>query len=191
MLFAVFSGVHDWIVLILVWIERSLHSAHVSGQSCPWPLKLVMWQAVEGTWFYTGGYRRLRDEWVNNVKFWIHLSGAKKQKPSVQIDGNKHESSKYHQPLLTPPLGGMSRGWNIPLKYWLTRKLCSHILLNCDFLKLERRWQVRRVKKTNLRVANSTISYWFHPWVGWLGNQKLHLEYLLNRKLCNKILLNC
>ena len=127
MLFAVFSGVHDWIVLILVWIERSLHSAHVSGQSCPWPLKLVMWQAVEGTWIYTGGYRRLRDDWVNNVKFWIHLSGARKQKPSVEIDGNKHESSKYHQPLLTPPLGGMSRGWNITFKiliHWET--LQSH-----------------------------------------------------------------
>ena len=37
--FASFSGVLDWIVLILVWFERSLHSAQVSGQSCPWPLK--------------------------------------------------------------------------------------------------------------------------------------------------------
>ena len=33
--FASFSGVLDWIVLILVWFERSLHSAQVSGQSCP------------------------------------------------------------------------------------------------------------------------------------------------------------
>ena len=32
--FASFSGVLDWIVLILVWFERSLHSAQVSGQSC-------------------------------------------------------------------------------------------------------------------------------------------------------------
>ena len=29
--FAFFSGVLDWIVLVLVWFERSLHSAHVSG----------------------------------------------------------------------------------------------------------------------------------------------------------------
>ena len=43
--FASFSGVLDWIVLILVWFERSLHSAHVSGQSCPWPLKLMTSQA--------------------------------------------------------------------------------------------------------------------------------------------------
>ena len=33
--FAFFSGVLDWIVLILVWFERSLHSAQVSGQSWP------------------------------------------------------------------------------------------------------------------------------------------------------------
>ena len=32
---AFFSGVLDWIVLILVWFERSLHSAQVIGQSCP------------------------------------------------------------------------------------------------------------------------------------------------------------
>ena len=32
---AFFSGVLDWIVLILVWFERSLHFAQVIGQSCP------------------------------------------------------------------------------------------------------------------------------------------------------------
>ena len=65
--FAFFSGVLDWIVLILVWFERSLHSAHISGQSCPWPLKLMTSQAVEGTWIRTGGYRRLRGEWVKSL----------------------------------------------------------------------------------------------------------------------------
>ena len=30
-----FSGVLDWIVLILVWFERSLHFAQVIGQSWP------------------------------------------------------------------------------------------------------------------------------------------------------------
>ena len=64
--FASFSGVLDWIVLILVWFERSLHSAQVSGQSCPWPLKLMMSQRVEKTWIRTGGYRRFRGEWVNS-----------------------------------------------------------------------------------------------------------------------------
>ena len=34
--FAFFSGVLDWIVLNLVWFERSLYSSKVSGQSCPW-----------------------------------------------------------------------------------------------------------------------------------------------------------
>ena len=32
---AFFSGVLDWIVLILVWFEGSLHFAQVIGQSCP------------------------------------------------------------------------------------------------------------------------------------------------------------
>ena len=49
--FAFFSGVLDWIVLILVWFERSLHSAQVSGQSYPWKSKLMMSQAVERTLF--------------------------------------------------------------------------------------------------------------------------------------------
>ena len=62
--FASFSGVLDWIVLILVWFERSLNSAQVSGQSCPWPLKLVTSQRVERTWISTGGYGRFRGEWV-------------------------------------------------------------------------------------------------------------------------------
>ena len=53
--FASFSGVLDWIVLILVWFERSLHSAQVSGQNCPWPLKLMTSQRVERTWIRTGG----------------------------------------------------------------------------------------------------------------------------------------
>ena len=33
--FAVFSGILDWIVPILVWFKRPLHSAQVSGQSWP------------------------------------------------------------------------------------------------------------------------------------------------------------
>ena len=67
--FASFSSVLDWIVLILVWFERSLHSAKVSGQSCPWLLKLMTSQRVERTWIRTGGYRRFRGQWVNTV-FW-------------------------------------------------------------------------------------------------------------------------
>ena len=62
--FGLFSGVLDWIELILVWFERSLHSAHASGQRCLWPVKLMMSQAVKGTWICTGGYGRLRSDWV-------------------------------------------------------------------------------------------------------------------------------
>ena len=64
--FASFSSVLDWIVLILVWFERSLHSAQVSRQSCPWQLKLMTSHAVERTWIRTSGYEQLRGEWVNN-----------------------------------------------------------------------------------------------------------------------------
>ena len=47
------------IVLILVWFERSLLSAQVSGQSYPWQSwqsKLMTSQAVERTWIRTGGH---------------------------------------------------------------------------------------------------------------------------------------
>ena len=44
-------------MLILVWFERSFHSAQGSRQSCPWPLKLMMSQAVEGTCICTGSLR--------------------------------------------------------------------------------------------------------------------------------------
>ena len=62
--FAFFSGVLDWIVLILVWFERSFPSAQVSGQSYPWLLKLMTSQAVERTRIHTGGYWPLRGECV-------------------------------------------------------------------------------------------------------------------------------
>ena len=65
--FAFFFSVLDWTVLILVWFERSLHSAHVSRQSCPRLLKLMTSQVVERTWICTGSYRQLRGEWVNVV----------------------------------------------------------------------------------------------------------------------------
>ena len=57
---AFFSGVLDWIVLILVWFERFLHSA---------PLKKLMTsEVVEGTWIHMSGYGPLRGEWVNRVR---------------------------------------------------------------------------------------------------------------------------
>ena len=67
--FAFFSGVLDWIVLILVCFERSLHSAQVSGQSWPWPLKLMMSQGVNRMWIRTGGYGCLRGECVKYKLF--------------------------------------------------------------------------------------------------------------------------
>ena len=50
--------------------ERSLHSAQVSRQSCPWPLRLMTSQAVERTRICRGGYWWLRGEWVKDrIKF--------------------------------------------------------------------------------------------------------------------------
>ena len=51
-------------MLILVWVERSLHPAQVSGQSCPLPLKLRMSQAVEGMWNLQGQLWVIRGKWV-------------------------------------------------------------------------------------------------------------------------------
>ena len=45
--FAFFSCLLDWIMLILVGFERSLHPAQVRWQDCPLPLKLMNSQAVE------------------------------------------------------------------------------------------------------------------------------------------------
>ena len=62
--FAFFFRVLDWIVLILVRFEKSIHSAQVSGHSCPWPLKLMMSQAVEGMLICMDSYGWIRGEWV-------------------------------------------------------------------------------------------------------------------------------
>ena len=55
------EGVGVWILLF----SAVTLFAQVSRQSCPWLLKLMMSQAVEGTWICTGSYGRLRGEWVN------------------------------------------------------------------------------------------------------------------------------
>ena len=74
-LFALFSGLFDCgIVLILVWFKRSPYPAQVSWLSCPWPLKLMMSQTVEGTWIRTGGYGRFRGEAVKGM-CWLAMSG--------------------------------------------------------------------------------------------------------------------
>ena len=83
--FASFYGVLDWIVLILVWFERSLHSAQVMEESCPWPLKLMTSQRVERTWIPTGGYGRFRGEWVN----WIMVKNGLNHSHSLFLLNSK------------------------------------------------------------------------------------------------------
>ena len=56
---AVFSGVLDWIVLILVWFERYF-SLHKLADK-----KLITSQSVERAWIRMSGYRQLRGEWVD------------------------------------------------------------------------------------------------------------------------------
>ena len=63
--FASFSGVLDWIVLILVWFERSLHSAQVSGHKLSVTVKTDDVTSSRSTWTGIGGYGRLRSEWFN------------------------------------------------------------------------------------------------------------------------------
>ena len=65
MVFCLFSCVLDWIMLILVWFERTLHSLKVSRQSYPGQSKLMTSQAVERTWICTSCYRWFRGERVN------------------------------------------------------------------------------------------------------------------------------
>ena len=76
--FACFSGVLVWIVLILVWFERSLHSAQVRGQICRKdedPHGRL--GAVRGGYgrlgAVTGGYGRFRGEWINPLNPTIHV----------------------------------------------------------------------------------------------------------------------
>ena len=63
--FASFSGVLDWIVLILVWFERSLHSAPVSGHKLSITVKTDDVTSSRNVWTSMGGYGRLRGKWVN------------------------------------------------------------------------------------------------------------------------------
>ena len=102
--FAFFSGVLDWIVLILVWFERSLHSAQVSGQSCPWPLKLMTSQAVERIWICMGGYGQVRGEWVKFHKLWQHV---------MTIDSVKHICLT----VFLQSLEFLEKSWNLPSNF--------------------------------------------------------------------------
>ena len=68
--FAFLSSVLEWIELILVRFERPLHSAQVSTQRCPWPLKLMTSQVVEGMCIRTGGYG---GSGVNGLMSFKHL----------------------------------------------------------------------------------------------------------------------
>ena len=61
--FAFFSCVLDWIVLILVWFERCLHSSQLSGQGCPWPLKLMTSQAVADSFHWA-----VSTQWASYVE---------------------------------------------------------------------------------------------------------------------------
>ena len=64
--------------IAISWFERSLYPAEVSGQSCPWLLKLIMSQVVEGTWIHTGTYKWLRGECVNknNIRLNAYTSSV-------------------------------------------------------------------------------------------------------------------
>ena len=102
--FAFFYCVLDWIVLILVWFERSLHSTQVSGQSCPWPLKLMTSQAVERMWICMGGYGQVRGEWVKFHKLWQHV---------MAIDSVNHVCLT----VFPQSLEFLEKSWNLPSNF--------------------------------------------------------------------------
>ena len=107
--FASFSGVLDWIVLILVRFERSLHSAQVSEESCPWPLKLMTSQRVERIWILTGGYGRFRGEWVNQEcqcshNYYIRRSIKYDSKTNEQEHYSSRDSQRKVEPRYNKPL---------------------------------------------------------------------------------------
>ena len=70
--------------LILVWFERSLHSAQVSRQSYLWLLKRMTSQAVERTWIRMGGYGRLRGKCVKDEIIIIINWQTEQQQPQQQ-----------------------------------------------------------------------------------------------------------
>ena len=53
----------------MVWKISSLCTSSVGTQSCPWPLKLMTSQAVEGMWIPTGSYGRLTGKSVKQQVF--------------------------------------------------------------------------------------------------------------------------
>ena len=71
--FAFFASVLDWIVLILVWFERSLHAAHVSGQSCPWLFKLMMSQVVKRTRICMDSFVSFSGKRVKHLRIWCKM----------------------------------------------------------------------------------------------------------------------
>ena len=92
-----FSCALDWIVLIQVWFERSLHCAQVRGQ------KLMTSQVVGAMWISTGGYGWLLVAWVKGKKkryfvwrFWDHMD-------RVRTCQNGH-TTPLHITLIIKPL---------------------------------------------------------------------------------------
>ena len=80
----------DWIVLILVWFKRSLHSAQVSGQN------LMTLQVEEAMWIRTGDYGRLLGKWVKGKQklcfvwsFWDHMERVR----TCQLNGHSRSLS--------------------------------------------------------------------------------------------------
>ena len=54
----------------MVWKISSLCTSSVGTQSCPWPLKMMTSQAVEGMWIPMGSYGRLTGKSVKQQVFW-------------------------------------------------------------------------------------------------------------------------
>ena len=125
--FAFFCGV------LLVWFERSLHSAQVSRQNCPWLLKLMTSQAVERMWMCMGGYGQLRGEWVKVHKLWQHV---------MAIDSMKHICLI----VLPQSLEFLEKSWNLPSNFPDLEKIWKmEIILEKMVKSLEFFWKLQQV----------------------------------------------
>ena len=160
------SGLLDRIMPILVWFERSPHPAQGSRQSCPWPLKLVTSQAVEGTWIRRGGYGRLRGKGVKVLSCvnWTSLTRAFHQHiTNISALYTQHTQEKLTQTYMHFPYHQSSWTW----MYNIYMIVC-HATLPCK-LELVQYWkdsllvrESKTVLDSGFHAMDSSLCQWWN-----------------------------
>ena len=164
--FAFFSGVLDWIVLILVWFERSLHSAQVSRQSYPWQSKLMTSQAVERTWIHMGVYGGLRGEWVNNYHYvtrqysWVvsassvqHAEWSACRNLSPGVLGSSPSLATCWICSVLSGVQNLGHTCTSPAGCLLPVGVFNPIMFYLDYLSLIIEWSASKLAECNIRLS--------------------------------------